>query len=316
MKENIKRCSLLVFDLVLSPLNYLFLRLMRVFRHYGLQYFPVLRKIVNQTGILPLNNHYYQPQFVYSEGFDPEKARELPIAIQVDEQLNALEQLSYADELRSFNSHPHPTAYYLNNGAFDAGDSELYYLMIRNKKPGRIIEIGSGHSTRIAKMAIDRNKMEGVETTLTCIEPYENPWLEQIPGIHVVRNRIETTPPELFNTLEAGDILFIDTSHVIRPENDVLHIFFNILPQIKTGVIIHIHDIFTPRHYPRQWTHLEYRLWNEQYLLEAMLMSGDRYKMLFALNHLKKTGFGRVQSVLCNLTPQNNPSSFWMETVR
>ena len=252
---------------------------------------------------------------MYSNDFDPEQIRKLPIAIQTDEQLQALEQLSYQEELKAFSSTPHPTKYYLSNGAFDAGDAELYYLMIRNRKPKRIIEIGSGHSTRVAKMAIDRNKSEGVETTLTCIEPYENPWLEQIPGINVVRSRIETTAPELFTTLEAGDILFIDTSHVIRPENDVLHIYFNILPLIQSGVIIHIHDIFTPRHYPQAWTHLEYRLWNEQYLLEAMLMSGNRYRILFALNHLKKTELKGVQSVLSHVTPECNPSSWWMECI-
>jgi hypothetical protein len=164
-------------------------------------------------------------------------------------------------------------------------------------------------------MAIDRNKSEGVETTLTSIEPYENSWLEQIPGINLVRSRIETTASDLFTTLEAGDILFIDTSHVIRPENDVLHIYFNILPLIQHGVIIHIHDIFTPRHYPQDWTHLQYRLWNEQYLLEAMLMSGNRYRVLFALNHLKKTAIEEVQSVLSNVTPECNPSSFWMECI-
>ena len=315
MKENIKRACLLVFDLVLSPLNYLFLSVMRVFRHYGLQYFPVLRSIVKQTGILPLNNHYYQPQFVYSNGFDPEQVRQLPINLDMNQQLSALEKLSFREELKGFSSTPHPTTYYLNNGAFDAGDAELYYLMIRNRKPKRIIEIGSGHSTRVAKMAVDRNNSEGVQTSLTCIEPFENPWLEQIPGIKVVRSRIENTSPDLFTTLEAGDILFIDTSHVIRPENDVLHIYFNILPQIQPGVIIHIHDIFTPRHYPQSWTHLEFRLWNEQYLLEAMLMSGDRFRVLFALNHLKKTELKKVQSVLSNVTPACNPSSFWMECI-
>jgi hypothetical protein len=147
---------------------------------------------------------------------------------------------------------------------------------------------------------------------MTCIEPYENPWLESIPGVNIVRSRIEETDLSLFQSLEAGDLLFIDTSHVIRPENDVLHIYFEILPVIKTGVIIDIHDIFTPRHYPQAWTHLEYRLWNEQYLLEAMLMSGNRYRILFALNHLKKEEFNTVKSVLTNITPTCNPSSFWL----
>ena len=312
MKEKLKRASLLATDLLLSPLNFIFLNLMRIFRHYGLQYFPVMRKLVQHTGILPLNNHYYQPQFVYSEGFDPESPRSLSISIDIPEQLQALKALHFSGELISFSRIPHPTGYYLGNGAFDEGDAELYYLMIRNKKPKRIIEIGSGHSTRVAHLALERNREEGATTEMTCIEPYENPWLESIPGVKIVRSRIEETDLSLFKSLEAGDMLFIDTSHVIRPENDVLHIYFEILPVIKPGVIIHIHDIFTPRHYPKAWTHLEYRLWNEQYLLEAMLMSGNRFSILFALNHLKKEETNAVKSVLCNITPACNPSSIWL----
>ena len=312
MKEKLKRTSLLAIDLLLSPLNFIYLNLMRIFRHYGLQYFPVMRKLVQYTGILPLNNHYYQPQFVYSEGFDPERPRSLAINIEIAEQLQSLHALHFSGELSSFSHIPHPTGYYLGNGAFDEGDAELYYLMIRNKKPKRIIEIGSGHSTRVAHLALECNKAEGATTEITCIEPYENPWLESIPGVNIVRSRIEETDLSLFQSLEAGDLLFIDTSHVIRPENDVLHIYFEILPVIKPGVIIHIHDIFTPRHYPKAWTHLEYRLWNEQYLLEAMLMSGDRFRILFALNHLKKEETNAVKSVLCNITPTCNPSSFWL----
>jgi predicted O-methyltransferase YrrM len=314
MKEKLKRSSLLVIDLLLSPLNFIFLNLMRVFRHYGMQYFPVMRKLVQHTGILPLNNHYYQPQFIYSKDFDPERPRSLAIDMNITEQLQTLQALDFSGELNNFSRIPHPTGYYLGNGAFDEGDAELYYLMIRNKKPKRIIEIGSGHSTRVAHLALERNKAEGTTTEMTCIEPYENPWLESIPGVKIVRSRIEETDLSLFQSLEAGDMLFIDTSHVIRPENDVLHIYFEILPVIKPGVIIHIHDIFTPRHYPQDWTHLEFRFWNEQYLLEAMLMSGDRFGILFALNHLKKTEFNTLKSVLTNITPTGNPSSFWLES--
>jgi predicted O-methyltransferase YrrM len=313
MKENIKRLCLLAFDLALTPMNWLFLQLMRVFRHYGMQYFPILRRLVRYSGILPLNNHYYQPQFVYSAGFDPERPRKLAIDIDIPRQVGDLQSLAFKDELAMLSRTPHPTKYYLGNGAFDEGDAELYYLMIRNKSPRRIIEIGSGHSTRVAHLALQKNREMGIATEMTCIEPYENPWLEQIPLVKIIRCRIEETDPALFSTLEAGDILFIDTSHVIRPENDVLHIYFEILPLIQPGVIIHIHDIFTPRHYPKSWTHQEFRMWNEQYLLEALLMSSNRYKIIFALNHLKKEVPEQVQQVLMHVTPTCNPSSIWLE---
>ena len=119
-----------------------------------------------------------------------------------------------------------------------------------------------------------------------CIEPYEMPWLEAAP-VTVRRERVEDVPTEVFSSLEAGDILFIDSSHMIRPQGDVVHEYLQILPVVKSGVFIHIHDIFLPREYPFEWLDVHGLLWNEQYLLEALLSGGTTYRMIGALNWLK-----------------------------
>jgi hypothetical protein len=122
--------------------------------------------------------------------------------------------------------------------------------------------------------------------------------------------------PAFFDMLEEGDFLFIDSSHIIRPENDVLFEYFEILPALKKGVIIHIHDIFSPRHYLKSWVLDEYRFWNEQYLLEAFLCYNDSFEIVFSLNYLKNDYYDEVAPVLTNITPASNPASFWLRKTR
>ena len=96
-------------------------------------------------------------------------------------------------------------------------------------------------------------------------------WLNDVSGIEVLRQRVEQMDKQLFLELEENDILFIDSSHMIRPQGDVLCEYLEILPTLRPGVLVHIHDIFTPRDYPDEWLIDEVKLWNEQYLLEAFL---------------------------------------------
>jgi hypothetical protein len=118
--------------------------------------------------------------------------------------------------------------------------------------------------------AIHENKIESTEYQCQhiCIEPYEQPWLEKV-DVELKRNKVEELDLSLFNILEENDILFIDSSHVIRPQGDVLFEILEILPILNSGVIIHIHDIFTPKDYLDEWIYQDKKLWNEQYLLEA-----------------------------------------------
>ena len=190
--------------------------------------------------------------------------------------------------------------------------------MIRRFKPRRLIEIGSGFSTLIARKAIACNLQErpGCGCRHTCVEPYEEPWLEQC-GATVLRQRVESVDKSLFHQLAEDDILFIDSSHMIRPGGDVLCEYLEILPALRPGVLIHVHDVFTPRDYPAAWVCDEVRFWNEQYPLEAFLCGNRSFKVVLALNHLKHQYPAEVALKLPVLGREmwRQPGSFWMRRV-
>src|SRR5262249_33961193 len=155
--------------------------------------------------------------------------------------------------------------FHIRNPSFEGGDAEYFYSIIRSKKPARIIEVGSGYSTLLASQAIRANQQEipGYTCQHVCIEPYESPWLESA-GVTVIRRRVEELEQPIWRELGCNDLLFIDSSHVIRPQGDVLFEYLEVLPSLAPGVIVHIHDIFTPRDYPDRWLVDEVRFWNEQ----------------------------------------------------
>ena len=155
--------------------------------------------------------------------------------------------------------------------------------MIRLFKPGRIIEIGAGNSTLIASGAVQANKKEDParDCVHVCVEPHERPWLEEL-DITTIRQRVEELGVDLFSSLEENDILFIDSSHIIRPQGDVVFEILEILPTLKPGVFVHFHDIFTPKDYLNEWLIDEVMFWNEQYILEAFLSFNNRFRVKFA----------------------------------
>src|SRR5690606_29222842 len=99
-------------------------------------------------------------------------------------------------------------------------------------------------------------------------------------GVEVLRKKVEDIPLEYFRQLQPNDVLFIDSSHVIRPQGDVLYEFLELLPDLPSGVFVHIHDIFTPFDYPEDWVKDHVRLWNEQYLLEAFLSFNRDFRIV------------------------------------
>jgi predicted O-methyltransferase YrrM len=234
------------------------------------------------------------------------------------EQLSLLESFHYNDELRGIPDSPSDDlSFHFNNGSFESGDAEYWYNLIRSRKPRRIFEIGSGNSTRMARRAIQKNQEEVPDYSCkhVCIEPYEMPWLEKI-GVSVIRQRVQDLGKSVFSELEKGDVLFIDSSHVIRPQGDVLFEYLQLLPSLNPGVIVHVHDIFTPRDYLKAWIVDEVKLWNEQYLLEAFLSCNKDWKILGALNYLHHDHHDRLRAKSPYLTPEREPGSFYMEKLR
>ena len=135
-------------------------------------------------------------------------------------------------------------------------------------------------STLLAIKAVEKNSAEdnGYTCQHICIEPYEMPWLEK-SAVKVIREKVEDVPSDIFLSLKENDILFIDSSHMIRPQGDVLCEFLEILPLLNKGVVVHIHDIFTPKDYPADWIFNEHRLWNQQHLLQAFLSNNSRFRI-------------------------------------
>jgi hypothetical protein len=293
----------------------------KVFTNLGPQRLPRSRETLKQLGFYPIPDHYYQPLFNDAHLTRPlGEPRDLPgIDWRHDEQLALLRSLvPFADELVELRLGDAPTNdldFFIENQNFGSGDAEVLYSFIRATRPRRVFEIGSGSSTKLARLALERNASE--DTTPyehVCVEPYEFPWLEKV-GVTVVRSRVEDLGRSFFDSLEAGDLLFIDSSHMIRPQGDVLFEFLELLPTLAPGVVVHIHDIFTPRDYPDSWVRQRVRMWNEQYLLEAMLAHSTRYQVMAGLNHLKHSAYDELAAACPYLTPDREPGSFYLRVV-
>ena len=225
MNTLIKRL-LPVADLLLTPFVYLAALLLRNVRKAGIRRLPNCKSALVRVGVFPIRNHYYEPLFDPSLLRRPlDEVRHLPgIDWNVAEQLALLKQFNFNDELADIvGAKTNDLTYHLDNAAFKSGDAEFLYNLVRHKKPKRIFEVGSGNSTLIAIKAIQKNMQEssGYACQHVCIEPYEMPWLEQT-GVQVMRQRVEDVDRAFFNELQADDILFIDSSHIIRPQGDVL----------------------------------------------------------------------------------------------
>lgn len=247
--------------------------------------------------------HYYEPipDFRTITVEQITRRREFPtIDFRWNEQLALLKDLvTYRDELSTLE-------FNFDNGYFSGFDAAIYYSLIRHLKPQRIIEIGGGYSTQLAAKALTTNG----SGKLLCIEPYPERLNGVGPTVELIQKRVEELDVAFFSSLEANDILFIDSSHAVKFGSDVCYEFLDLLPRLRPGVWIHVHDIFFPHDYPAEWL-LERRMaLNEQYLLEAFLSCNEKFQVTFAnywlcLDHPDEAAY---------LWP-NGGSSLWMKRV-
>jgi predicted O-methyltransferase YrrM len=298
-----------LFSLMLPPA----LWCLRLTKRIGLDRMPRTRGRFLKSGVIPITNHYYEPFVDHRKFMQPlSSERYLPgIDIKEQEQLGFLSHLRFADELKSLNFPKHSsshTEFCTENGSFGPGDFDFLYQFIRFTQPRRVLEIGSGNSTKIAQLALRKNGMSGEHI---CIEPFENPWLEDL-GVRVIRERVETCDLSMFKNLEQGDLLFIDSSHVIRPQGDVLHEYLVIIPLLRDGVFVHVHDVFTPSDYPETYIVEHGRIWSEQYLVEALLHN-SRYKVVAMLNYLTRCHHSTMRQCCPYLTDESTPSSLYFQ---
>lgn len=306
-------------DVLLSPLVLISSVVLYTVRRASLERrawkMPVSRAIFRWIGVFPVIRHYYEPFPLVAPTNAPRRLN--GIDLNVDGQLAFIKSLKGVDELAAFPLHKtSDLGFYHINYSFQFVDADFLYLVIRTAKPKRIVEIGSGYSTLMMLEATRANTAEGAPCAITCIEPFEYPMLER-SGASIVRSMVEDVDPALFGTLEQNDILFIDSSHIIRPGGDVLAEYLSILPALKPGVLVHVHDIFTPRDYAAYVRGDHILLWNEQYLLEAFLTLNRDFRIIGALNYLQHHHADELSAVSISqrTMPTCVPGSFWMQRV-
>jgi len=231
------------------------------------------------------------------------------------EQLALVDKLasSYGPEMRELANLPDATGFDFFNPYFKGFDAAVYFSLVRELKPKKIIEIGAGFSTQIATLALQRNTEQGHTSELLTIEPYpEARLLESNANFQLIEKSVQDLPLDFFGQLGAGDILFIDSSHVAATGSDVVFELLEIMPQLKPGVWIHIHDIFTPRDYPAEWV-LERRIaFNEQYMLEAFLMFNSEFTVKMSNAWIVQQARESCQQLFSAGNLAESASSFWI----
>ena len=217
----------------------------------------------------------------------------------------------FRKEYEQFPTKPtkNPSRFYLNNGFFDGMDALVAYCMVRHFQPRLIIEVGSGFSSLILGEAAAKNK----SSALICIEPFPREFLRKgFPGLQsLIEKKVQDIDLKFFSQLDSGDILFIDSSHTVKIGGDVNYLFLEVLPRLKPGVIVHVHDVFLPFEFRRDWVIDEFRFWTEQYLLQAFLAFNSQFEVLMANNYLSHC-HARVLKATFPSLPSRSGGSFWM----
>jgi hypothetical protein len=290
------------------------------------------------VSVIPLHFYFPVPSLKSFDGKDWSAPRRCgAFDFRLEEQIDRLRQeiLPFADEW----DFPETGAveqhqFHLNNGFFERVDAEVAYSFVRWCKPRRVIEIGSGHSTLVLSAAMRRNAAEGTAGYFTAIEPSPRAFLKDgLPGLtELIEARVQDVSLEVFRRLETGDILFIDSSHVVSMDSDVLYECLRILPALAPGVLVHFHDIFAPLDYPEKFVKKNLCFWGEQYMLEAFLSFNRAFKVMWAGSAMQQFypevlrevfpawegSFSRMPDAMKVFAPTLDgknvwPCSFWIE---
>lgn len=263
--------------------------------------------------------HFYSP-ITNSTNFKKFKSRNTIPGIS----LNSAKQLSYLSKIaKYYDEQPfsdddnNKTRYYFVNDQFSYSDALSLYGMLRYKKPKRVVEVGSGYSS--ALMLDVNNLFLKNSMKLTFIEPFPTRLKSLIrpddkKTVNIIEKPVQKVDLRQFKLLDAGDILFIDSSHVSKSGSDVNWLYFEVLPALKKGVIIHIHDIMYPFEYLDDWIK-QGRSWNEAYMLKSFMMFNNDYKIIFWPNYLHAFYKDRIQKTM-PLSKKNIGGSIWIEKIK
>lgn len=207
-----------------------------------------------------------------------------------------------------------PFRYRFDNDAYSWMDASVLYCMLRKYRPKRLVEIGSGWSSACTIDTLERFLPGHCEVTF--IEPHPQ-LLSELVGHSSERIKLYDCPVQevdlsVFSTLEDGDFLFIDSTHVVKTGSDVCYEMFEVLPTLKPGVHVHFHDVFWPFEYPRSWAVEENKSWNEIYLLRAFLQENDRWRITFFNDFFAKHSGDLITSIYPDLL-RNTGGALWLQ---
>ncbi len=195
--------------------------------------------------------------------------------------------------------------YTLLNDAFEWMDARLLHYFLQKNKPNKIIEIGSGNSTLLT---YNTKMMFNLNVEIICIEPYPSDYLKILHNtgkIKLIQECLQNVDLNIFTTLMENDILFIDSSHVLKLDSDVMFYFTKIFPLLNKNVLIHIHDIFFPYDYPLQWLK-NGTFWNEQYMLFTFLQYNNKFRIKFCNSYAGYKYSDQLEIIQKNTYEKNN----------
>lgn len=199
-------------------------------------------------------------------------------------------------------------------------DARVLYAMLREHKPRRYLEVGSGLSTYYTSLAAARNAADGSPLDITCVEPYPFDALRGI-DVNLIEGFVQDVPLETFGQLEAGDVLFIDSSHALKIDSDVAYLFLEVLPRVAPGVIVHIHDVHFPYNtpYPADtWLFGERWpvYWNEAMVVQTFLTYNSAFEVTHSAPIVRHHDESALAAVVPGYVPvaddPNPPSSLWI----
>jgi len=211
------------------------------------------------------------------------------------------------------------TRFELGRAPYSTVEAEALYGLIRRRQPKRIVEVGCGHTTfLIAEAVRDAAAAGGYAPRYTCIEPFRPAYLADPPKevSEFIERPLQDVPLDFFGSMEPGDILFIDSSHVVKYDSDTVYELLEILPRLRPGVLVHLHDIFLPYEYPWDWLAQSKFFWAEQYMLDALLRGNPRYRLFLPLHQVYRERRDQLEALFPMLSAAGQrPSAYWIEVM-
>lgn len=279
-------------------------------------------------GALPMPVHFYSPvpdiDDLRQRRVWDRRTRMEGVDFAPERQLAFLGDLgrNYGNECNWPHKSVDPLLFHTDNSGFSYGCASSLHGVLRHYKPRRVIEVGSGNSTRVIAAALRLNRSEGRPAEYTVVDPYPGAETRRIAEITRFEvERVELVDPAIFDQLEENDVLFVDSGHTVRIGGDVNFMILDVLPRLKPGVVVHFHDIPMPFEYNEVYfTNPAFRMfWTESYLLQAFLSLNESYETLLAMSWIMadhREAFAKAFTHYDPASHVNNSSSYWIRRTR